>query len=88
VYIVNTLQHTLVHQSLLSSVYHHVVLQVTSLCKQWPRFFIFGGYSSGSLRDGSPPVGFRGEAPVGGSWSSLQTSFTDFDCAETIKIIL
>ena len=36
--------------------------------------FVAGGPRLGGLRDGSPPVGSRGEAPVGGSGTKFPRS--------------
>ena len=56
-------------------------------------FHLGGGYSLGSMGDGSPS-GSRDEAPVEGlgtksprSWSTLQKLFTDFDFFDLVMTL-
>jgi len=67
-------------------------MSVIYISMQWRRLeFSFGGYSPGGLGNGSPQwgpgakpwYGVWGQSPpeaVLMYWSSLQTSFADFDC--------
>ena len=50
---------------LIPDVINDAISDVISHVQLRRQEFSFGGYSLGGLRDRSPPVGFKGEAPIG-----------------------